>query len=41
VDVAPKGPEPSLGDSFVLSENLLRDSHKVGISGAFAWSVVR
>ena len=33
VDVAPKGPEPSLGDSFVLSENLLRDGHKVGISG--------
>ena len=26
VDVAPKGPEPSLGDSFVLSENLLRDA---------------
>ena len=33
VDVAPKGPEPSLGDSFVLSENLLRDGHRVGISG--------
>ena len=33
VDVAPEGPEPSLGDSFVLSENLLRDGHKVGISG--------
>jgi hypothetical protein len=33
VDVAPKGPELSLGDSFVLSENLLRDGHKVGISG--------
>jgi hypothetical protein len=33
VDVAPKGPQPSLGDSFVLSENLLRDGHKVGISG--------
>jgi hypothetical protein len=33
VDVAPKGPEPSLGDSFVLSENLLRDGHQVGISG--------
>jgi len=33
VDVAPKGPEPSLGDSFVLSENLLRDGHKIGISG--------
>ena len=33
VDVAPTGEEPSLGDSFVLSENLLRDGKKVGISG--------
>jgi allene oxide cyclase-like protein len=33
VDVAPKGDGPSLGDSFVLSENLFRDGHKVGISG--------
>jgi hypothetical protein len=33
VDVAPSGEEPSLGDSFVLSENLFRDGHKVGISG--------
>ena len=33
VDVALKGPEPSVGDSFVLSENLLRDGKKVGISG--------
>jgi hypothetical protein len=33
VDVAPTGPQPSLGDSFVLSENLFRDGKKVGISG--------
>jgi hypothetical protein len=33
VDVAPTGEEPSLGDSFVFSENLLRDGRKVGISG--------
>src|ERR671922_556773 len=33
VDVAPTGEEPSLGDAFVLSENLLRDGKKVGISG--------
>ena len=33
VDVAPKGDGPSLGDSFVLSQNLFRDGHKVGISG--------
>jgi hypothetical protein len=29
----PPAPEPSLGDSFVLSENLLRDGRRVGISG--------
>jgi hypothetical protein len=33
VDVAPTGEEPSLGDSFVLSENLFRDGKRVGISG--------
>jgi hypothetical protein len=33
VDVAPTGEEPSLGDSLVFSENLLRDGRKVGISG--------
>jgi hypothetical protein len=33
VDVAPTGDQPSLGDSFVFSENLLRDGHKVGVSG--------
>jgi hypothetical protein len=33
VDVAPTGGAPSLGDSFVASENLFRDGHKVGISG--------
>jgi allene oxide cyclase-like protein len=33
VDVAPTGGPPSLGDSFVFSENLLRDGHKVGVSG--------
>jgi hypothetical protein len=33
VDVEPTGPEPSLGDYFVLSENLFRDGRKVGISG--------
>jgi hypothetical protein len=33
VDVAPKGNGPSLGDSLVLSENLFRAGHKVGISG--------
>jgi hypothetical protein len=33
VDVEPTGGAPSLGDSFVASENLFRDGHKVGISG--------
>jgi len=33
VDAAPTGEEPSLGDTFVLSENLFRDGKKVGISG--------
>jgi hypothetical protein len=33
VDVAPTDGPPTLGDSFVLSENLFRDGHKVGISG--------
>jgi hypothetical protein len=33
VDVAPTGDQPSLGDYSVFSENLLRDGHKVGISG--------
>jgi len=33
VDVAPNGGPPSLGDAFVLSENLFRDGKKVGISG--------
>jgi hypothetical protein len=33
VDHDPDSPEPALGDGFVLSENLLRDGHKVGISG--------
>jgi hypothetical protein len=33
VDVAPTGQAPSLGDSFVLSENLLRDGRRVGVSG--------
>jgi hypothetical protein len=36
VDVAPTGGAdgpPSLGDAFVLSENLFRDGKKVGISG--------
>jgi hypothetical protein len=33
VDVAPKGDGPSLGDAFVLSQNLFRDGNKVGISG--------
>jgi hypothetical protein len=33
VDVAPTGEQPSLGDSFVFSENLFRDGHKVGVSG--------
>ena len=33
VDTAPTGEEPSLGDTFVLSENLFRDGKKVGISG--------
>ena len=34
VDVAPTGDQPSLGDSFVFSENLFRDGRKVGVSGA-------
>jgi hypothetical protein len=33
VDAVPTGGEPSLGDSFVASENLFRDGRKVGISG--------
>jgi hypothetical protein len=33
VDHDPASEEPALGDGFVLSENLLRDGHKVGISG--------
>jgi hypothetical protein len=33
VDVDPTGDQPSLGDSFVLSENLLRDGRRVGVSG--------
>ena len=33
VDHDPTSDEPALGDGFVLSENLLRDGHKVGISG--------
>jgi hypothetical protein len=33
VDVAPTGPQPSLGDQDVFSENLFRDGHKVGVSG--------
>jgi hypothetical protein len=33
VDHAPDSPEPVLGDGFVLSENLLRDGRKVGVSG--------
>ena len=33
VDHDPASPEPALGDGFVLSENLLRDGKKVGISG--------
>ena len=33
VDHDPASPEPALGDGFVLSENLLRDGHKVGVSG--------
>jgi hypothetical protein len=33
VDVAPTGEQPSLGDSFVFSENLFREGRRVGISG--------
>ena len=33
VDHDPASPAPALGDGFVLSENLLRDGKKVGISG--------
>jgi hypothetical protein len=33
VDVAPTGPQPSLGDQDVFGENLFRDGHKVGVSG--------
>jgi hypothetical protein len=33
VDHNPASEAPALGDGFVLSENLLRDGHKVGISG--------
>jgi hypothetical protein len=33
VDNDPTSDAPSLGDGFVLSENLLRDGKKVGISG--------
>ena len=33
VDHDPASDEPALGDGFVLSEDLLRDGHKVGISG--------
>ena len=33
VDVAPTGGAPSLGDSFVASENLFRDGRKVGFDG--------
>jgi hypothetical protein len=33
VDHDPDSEAPALGDGFVLSENLLRDGHKVGISG--------
>jgi hypothetical protein len=33
VDAAPTGEAPSLGDAFVLSENLFRDGKKAGISG--------
>jgi hypothetical protein len=34
VDVAPTGGPPSPGDTFVLSEDLYRDGHKVGFNGA-------
>jgi hypothetical protein len=33
VDVAPTGGPPSLGDSFVFSENLFRDGRRVGFDG--------
>jgi hypothetical protein len=34
VDVAPTGSSPSPGDTFVVSEDLYRDGHKVGFNGA-------
>jgi hypothetical protein len=40
VDVAPTGGPPSLGDSLVFSENLLRDGRRVGFDGGVC-TVVR
>ena len=39
VDVAPTGGPPSLGDTFVVSEDLYRDGHKVGFNGAICPAV--
>jgi hypothetical protein len=39
VDVAPTGGLPSLGDTFVVSEDLYRDGHKVGFNGAICPAV--
>jgi hypothetical protein len=33
VDIAPTGGPPSLGDSFVFSDNLFRDGRRVGFDG--------
>jgi len=39
IDVAPTGGPPSLGDTFVVSEDLYRNGHKVGFNGAFCPAV--
>jgi len=39
VDVAPTGGPPTLGDSFVGSENLFRDGRKVGFTGLVCTAV--
>ena len=39
VDVAPTGGPPSPGDTFVVSEDLYRNGHKVGFNGAICPAV--
>jgi len=39
VDAAPTGPAPSLGDTFVFSEDLARDGRNVGFDGGVCTAV--